>query len=58
MIYIRFNIYYQKGTMSRDFSTTVMSLLEATYLIEAPPNKSSSCHKIVAPPQNRRAQRF
>ena len=37
---------------------TVMSLLEAPYLIEAPPNGSTICHKIVAPPQNRSARRF
>ena len=37
---------------------TVKSLLEAPYLIEAPPNGSASCHKIVAPPQNRSARRF
>ena len=29
---------------------TVMSLLEAPYLIEAPQNGSASCHKIVASP--------
>ena len=37
---------------------TVLSLLEAPYLIEAPPNGSASCHKIVVPPQNRNAWRF
>ena len=32
-----------------------MSLLEAPYLIEAPPSESTHCHEIVAPPQNRSA---
>ena len=36
----------------------VMSLLEEPYLIEAPPNGSTSCHNIVAPPQNRSVRRF
>ena len=34
---------------------TVMSLLEAPYLIEAPPEGPANCHKIVAHPQNRSA---
>ena len=37
---------------------TILSLLEAPSPIEAPLNGSSNCHKIVAPPQNRRALRF
>ena len=37
---------------------TAMSLLQVPYLIEAPPNGSAICHKIVAPPQNRSAQPF
>ena len=32
---------------------TVMSLLEAPSLVEAPPNGPANCHKIVALPQNR-----
>ena len=30
-----------------------MSPLEVPSLIEAPPNGSAICHKIVAPPQNK-----
>ena len=41
-----------------NLAPTVMSLLEALYLIEAPPNGSASCHKIVAPPQNRSTRHF
>ena len=37
---------------------TLMSLLEAPYLIEAPPNGSASYHKILALPQNRSARRL
>ena len=32
---------------------TIMSLLEASYVIEAPPKGSTNCHKIIAPTQNR-----
>ena len=41
-----------------NISATVISQLEVPYLIEAAPNESASCHKIVAPPQNRSAWSF
>ena len=34
-----------------------MSLLEAPSLIEAPPNGSANCHKIVAPPKKKRKKK-
>ena len=37
---------------------TVMSLLEAPSLIEAPLSESAHCHGIVAPPQNRSTGRL
>ena len=48
-------LYWQSYTI---FLPTVMYLLEAPLLIEAPPSESAHCLGILAPPQNRRAGRL
>ena len=44
--------------MGYNAAVTVMSLLEAPSLIEAPPSESAHRHGIVAPPQNISAVRL
>ena len=52
------NLYSLSGLMINQHKFTIMSLLEAPYLIEAPPSESAHCHRRVAPPQNRSAGRL
>ena len=52
-----YNHYHDMNVVTTT-TVTVMSLLEAPYLTEAPLNGSTNCHKIVAPPQNRSSRRF
>ena len=49
---------YIFNTRVSENKNTVMSLLEAPYLIEAPLSESAYCHGIVEPPQNRSAGRL